>query len=96
MKFPFIGLLILGLVLLTSCSDTEDREQFIGYDGRARKNPYLAAERYLESDGHVVISSTGVLKFDEDEGVVFSPATSVRSVGDAERVIDWVYEGGLP
>ncbi len=94
MKFPFIGLLILGLVSLTSCSDTEDREQYIGYDGRARKNPYLAAERYLESDGHVVISSTGVLKFDEDEGVVFSPATSVRSVGDAERVIDWVYEGG--
>ena len=45
MKFPFIGLLILGLVLLTSCSDTEDREQFIGYDGRARKKPYLAAER---------------------------------------------------
>ncbi|MEO1857702.1 MAG: DUF4350 domain-containing protein, partial [Rubritalea sp.] len=94
MKFHFIACLLLGLISLTSCSEMEDRQQFIGYDGRARKNPYLAAERYLESDGHVVTSTTGVLKFDGDEGVVFSPATSVRSIGDAERVIDWVYDGG--
>ena len=94
MKLRSLCLLILGFISLTSCSETEDREQFIGYDGRARKNPYLAAERYLASDGHEVISSTGVLKFDEDEGVVFSPASSVRSVADADRVLDWVNMGG--
>lgn len=94
MKFLFISLLLLGLIPLTSCTDTEDREQYIGYTGLARKNPYLAAERYLVSDGHEVTSTTGVLKFEDDEGVVFSPATSVRSIGDAERVIDWVHDGG--
>jgi hypothetical protein len=94
MRFSPLYLLVLGIVPLTSCSETEDREQFIGYGGQARKNPYLAAERYLESDGYEVISTTGVLKFDGSEGVVFSPASSVRSVADAERILDWIDTGG--
>lgn len=81
---------------LCSCSDSEttEREEVIGYLGRANKNPYLAAERYLESDHHDVTSTTGVLKFDDNEGLVLSPSSSVRSIGDAQRVLNWVDEGG--
>lgn len=91
-----VYLAVLLCALCCSCSDkeTEQREEVIGYLGRANKNPYLAAERYLESDHHDVTSTTGVLKFDDEEGLVLSPASSVRSVGDAQRVLNWVDEGG--
>ncbi|MFC5051975.1 DUF4350 domain-containing protein [Rubritalea spongiae] len=83
------------MFFLASCSrETEEKENVIGYMGKARKNPYLAAERYLEAGGKVVESTSGVLKFDEADGTVFAPASSVRSVGDAERILEWVADGG--
>jgi hypothetical protein len=62
--------------------------------GKAKKNPYLAAERYLQAGGKAVMSSNGVLKLDPSEGTVFAPSSSVRSVAEAERILEWVAEGG--
>ncbi|MGJ8672429.1 DUF4350 domain-containing protein [Rubritalea sp.] len=83
------------MVFLTSCSqETEEEERVVGYMGKARKNPYLAAERYLEADGKTVKSSSGALKLDFSQGTLFAPASSIRSVGDAERILEWVADGG--
>ncbi|MFD2157598.1 DUF4350 domain-containing protein [Rubritalea tangerina] len=89
-------MIILSLIGLVSCDQEpkETRERVIGYMGRARQNPYLAAKRYLQAGGHEVASMSGVLKFSDDEGLVFTPASSIRSVGDTDRVMDWVDEGG--
>lgn len=88
-------LLVLGCWSLLSCSgETEEKERVIGYVGLAKKNPYLVAERYLQAGGHAVSSNTGALYFSDNQGLVLSPASSVRSVGDSERVLGWVKDGG--
>ena len=94
MRFSVCLLLALSCWSLVSCSKTEERERVLGYTGLASRNPYLAAERYLEADHREVISSNGALRFDPDEGLVISPASSVRSVGDSDRLLEWVSDGG--
>lgn len=87
--------LALSCWSLVACSgETEEKERVIGYVGQARKNPYLAAQRYLEAAEHDVSSVSGVLHYDSAEGLVLSPASSVRSVGDTDRLLQWVAEGG--
>lgn len=86
---------LICILFLPSCSrQIEEKERVIGYMGRARKNPYLAAERYLEAGGKEVQSSNGVLQLGYDEQTIFAPASSVRSIAEAERILEWVTDGG--
>lgn len=90
-----LRIFLFSLLCLPSCSrETEEREKVIGYMGLARRNPYLAAERYLEAGGKQVTQSMGVLELAPEQALVIAPASTVRSVGDAQRVLDWVAEGG--
>jgi len=96
-KIGFRGVLMLVFVILLSGCEREKKEQqeyVEGYRGEADRNPYLASERYLEKAGHEVRSMKGVVKLNEEESVVFSPASSLRSTSDGERVLSWISEGG--
>jgi len=91
----WIGL--LGFLVLSSCQDDreyEDKEIVTGYRGQASRNPYLVAERFLSEGGVDAKSMKGVVRMDDSESVVFAPASSIRSTGDGERILEWILEGG--
>lgn len=89
-----VGLLFLSILSSCEKQETEDVVVVRGYMGAARKNPYLAAERYLKESGREIESQSGVVKMDPEVGVVFAPASTLRSKGDVERVLSWVESGG--
>lgn len=95
MRYLIYTLLAIASGVFCSCSrETEERETVLGYFGQAKRNPYLAAERYLKADGKQVTTLSGTLQFEADETLVVSPASSIRSVADCERLLDWVVDGG--
>ena len=87
---------VIAALMVSGCDkgDYVIKERVLGYQGLARKNPYLAAELYLQESGIDASSMTGVVKMDVEEGLVFAPASTLRSTGDAERAIEWVVQGG--
>lgn len=90
-------LCLVFVVLLSGCGgekEPEQREYVEGYRGQAKRNPYLVAERFLKKDGNDVRSMKGVVKLNDEESVVFSPASSLRSTSDGERVLSWISSGG--
>lgn len=94
-RFVKCVLLFVFSCLLTGCDrEYVVKERVLGYQGKARKNPYLAAEMYLQEGGLDANSKTGVVHMDRDESLIFAPASTVRSTGDAERVMEWVSQGG--
>lgn len=87
--------LLACALLLSGCNgEYVVKERVLGYKGKARKNPYLAAEMYLKEGGLDANSKTGVVHMDSEEALIFAPASSIRSTGDADRVMKWVSSGG--
>lgn len=89
---------LLVVFVLAGCGERGGREKVdeipLGYRGRARVNPYLAAELYLREKGWTVESS---LTWSGDEGetsLIFMPASFLKSRGMAIRILDWVADGG--
>ena len=91
--------LIIAMFLLLGCEEKDTREKLkeipLGYTGKARINPYLAAELYLKKQGADVSSSRVWSSFDEATSVVFMPVSFLTSKGMGVRVLDWVAEGGM-
>ncbi|MGD1978235.1 MAG: hypothetical protein PVJ98_02485 [Akkermansiaceae bacterium] len=92
-------LFLLGLSLFFSgCGEKREKvkvgEEPIGYSGAAKRNPYLAAERYLEAKGHSVANSRSWSNFDYETSVIFMPASFLQTRGMALRVLDWIDFGG--
>lgn len=87
-------LFLLSLVFV-ACDSGEKEEIPIGYRGKARVNPYLAAERYLVGEGWPAKSSRIWSEFGEETGTIFMPGTSLGSKGLAMRALHWVENGGL-
>lgn len=75
-------------------AEYEIEERVLGYQGIARQNPYLAAERYLTLDGIQTKSQHGAVKLEGNSDLIFAPATALRSLGDSERILAWVRGGG--
>jgi hypothetical protein len=88
----------LALVLFSGCGQKEERRKVeeipIGYVGKARLNPYLAAERYLNQQGWDVESSRTWLNYDDETQMIILPGSFLRTKGIAMRVLDWVNQGG--
>jgi len=87
------GMLLCLVVLLASCSYTETTRE-VGYKGRARVNPYLAAERFLEDFGYTVRNDPGWPDLDDPLGMVVLPASILSADGYIEALEGWVDWGG--
>ena len=92
--------ILLGLfaaLLLSGCDsgEKEMEEIPIGYRGKARVNPYLAAERYLDAEGWDVRSSRVWDDFNYQTGVIFMPGSFLASKAEGMRALELVAEGGL-
>lgn len=87
-------LVVMPALLLAGCEMVE-RTETIGHKGRARLNPYLAAERMLGEFGYEIRSEFGWPNFEDEElAMVAVPASTLSTevyVGDLET---WVAGGG--
>lgn len=86
-------LLLLAAFALTACEYTEVVRE-TGYKGRARIDPWLAAERFAERmdwEAMPVISWTPP---EMDDAVCLLPASILNNASFTRRMEAWVHEGG--
>lgn len=83
---------ILGLCL-SSCKFEEVKVE-TGYKGKARMNPWLAAERFTEKRGYDVTSAASWKAPGWEDAVYFVPAAILNNSGFVNRIHDWVENGG--
>lgn len=81
-------------VACTACSYVEETRE-TGHKGRARIDPYLAAERLLERLDQEVLKEPGWPDFDEeDQALVLMPVSVLAADGYVNELEDWVIGGG--
>lgn len=72
----------------------EEVEVEIGYRGKARRDPFLAAERFLEENDFDVTMHTWFGAGPSQDAAVVATAQSFDSYGTSDSVLDWVSHGG--
>lgn len=91
----FIG---VSLLLFSGCTQKEGRRKVdevpMGYTGKARLNPYLAAKKYLDQQGWDVESARRWSNYDDETRVIIMPCSFLETKGMGIRVLDWVEQGG--
>ena len=87
-----LGLLLIALAL-TACDTTEVKRE-IGYKGKARINPWLAAERFAAHDGGVVRSLAMWTAPEAEDALWFVPASVLTNESFTRRMESWVDDGG--
>ncbi|BDS05649.1 hypothetical protein NT6N_06890 [Oceaniferula spumae] len=92
-----VRMILIGLslsLLLSSCGEKEVKRRTVGYKGKAKSNPFLAAERFLAKQGKDVSSEYGLAQLDYNTSTLFLPPSSINTVGRAKRILKWIDEGG--
>ena len=87
--------LIFSLVALALCSCRRvTHKEIIGYQGPARQDPFLAAERFLqkERNGARVVNRLRDLK--THTGPLIASSQSFVNYGDADTALEWAGDGG--
>jgi hypothetical protein len=83
------------LLLFTQCDQGIEKERDIGYMGKARANPFLAFERFLEKrQGNAVVIQTAWPEFDETQSMIFFSADQLSTRLGLEQIGKWVENGG--
>ena len=84
---------LLAVLSLASCDYTEVKRE-IGYKGKARVNPWLAAERFAAQYNGNVRSLASWTPPESEDAVWFVPASILGNESFTRRVEDWVENGG--
>ena len=87
--------LMTACLLLSHCNNTVEKEREIGYRGKARINPFLAFERFVQKyhEQDVIIQHSWQ-ELDHTQSMIFFPADLLSSQLSVDQVSDWVHEGG--
>lgn len=91
MKY-FLTWVLLAFVL--SACDYEEVERETGYKGKARVNPWLAAERFAAEYDHEVRSLAAWSAPEYDDATWFMPASILSNESFNRQVEEWIEEGG--
>lgn len=106
MKVRLAAILLVLLAILGGTGwlayrqlEWHEEERWTGYQGEARTNPFLAAQRLLERSGRKAVSFRGLplgKRLPPPEDVLVLPAREVQlSPGQAAELAGWVAQGGL-
>lgn len=87
------GLIFLILLALVSCDYREETHE-IGYKGKARINPWLAAERFVAKYEYEVESLRSWESPDYDDALWFVPASILSNQLFTRQIEQWVSDGG--
>lgn len=100
-KAPWIILIVSGILLIAGwffLTEEFDTQIWVGESEKAQRNPYLAAERFLESRGVAVSSDNDQLDFSTiaTSDVVFLSKVDSMLVSQTQvdEALDWVSRGG--
>jgi hypothetical protein len=85
--------LILAAFLTASCEYKEVKRE-VGYKGKARVNPWLAAERFSTAMGHQTRSLANWRAPEPDDAVWFVPAVLLNNRSYVRQAEGWVEDGG--
>lgn len=83
----------ISVLLLGGCK-WEEHTTVTGYEGLARINPYLAAERLLDHYGFTTESKPGWPVLDRDLSMVVVPASVLEVQGYVSQIETWMQGGG--
>lgn len=89
--------LLFALLCLGGCNNDDDYEEVevpLGYVGEAKRNPFLAAQRLCENYGRSTETSMSIAELPPRSSTLVLSSEAISSGGMAERVADWVSEGG--
>jgi len=89
----FFSVIFAAAVLLTGCEYTEVVRE-TGYKGKARLNPWLAAERFAAKLGDEVVSVIAWTEPQSEDAVWLVPATMLSNESFTRRMEQWVKQGG--
>jgi len=92
-RLRMLAVLLLAL-LVAGCGEYDEVKRETGYKGKARVNPWLAAERFTERLGYEVISSPNWKSPEESDSVCFMPAALLGNSSFTSRVEGWISDGG--
>jgi len=87
-------LLLAAIALSLTACDYIEVEREIGYKGRARINPWLAAERFTGRMGFNTRSAVSWSAPDWEDSVWVMPATVLGNESYIRQTEEWVREGG--
>lgn len=88
-----IRIFALALLLLSGCEYTEV-EREIGYKGRARVNPWLAAERFIDRWGYEAYPVMSWTEPEAGDAAWIVPASILSNMSFTRTMEDWVHDGG--
>ena len=91
MRLPLIA--AAAVLVLTGCDYTEV-EREIGYKGKARINPWLAAERFVGRMGRGTESVISWTAPEWEEAVWILPASILSNESFIRQTEEWVHQGG--
>ena len=84
---------LAAALVLTGCQYTEV-EREVGYKGKARIDPWLAAERFAQRMGHPVRSVISWTEPRSEDAVWVVPAPVLGNESFTRRMERWVWNGG--
>lgn len=93
MKIMQLMLVPAALLALAGCTGKEIEIE-TGYRGKARRDPFLAAERFLEANGFEVSTHTWIGERLPYPGTLIATAQSFGNRSTADTVLNWVSRGG--
>jgi hypothetical protein len=85
--------ILLVIMALTGCEYQEVVRE-VGYKGKARVDPWLAAERFCQENGASVHSLVTWQSPDQKDAVSFMPASLLSNTSFVRQVKKWVSKGG--
>lgn len=96
-RYLIRGLMVLaGALLLCGCGKGhwKEVEKITGYKGKARLNPFLAAERLLNELGHDAHAAKSLGKLPSHDAAIFISGEGGLPEGRAKQLLRWTYSGG--
>jgi len=86
---------LAGALALCACDGHwEEEEKTTGYKGKARVNPFLAAELLLDKLGHNAHGAKSLGKMPAHDAVIFISGEGGLPEGRAKQLLRWTFSGG--
>lgn len=86
--------IVIGATLALSSCNYKEVTREIGYKGKARINPWLAAERFCEPYPGEVLSLPSWRAPDSDDAVWFVPGPILNNLSFGRQLKEWIGNGG--
>ncbi|MES2708906.1 MAG: DUF4350 domain-containing protein [Verrucomicrobiota bacterium] len=93
-SMPATLLALAAVFMLTGCGRFVEKERELGHQGEARRDPWLAAGRFLRMHDYHVDSRRGFLDLPHQSTLLITPSDAITSEALANIALRWAQDGG--